>query len=67
MVTKPPLTPHARDPVADAPVGWLVAWGAALGLLAALLLMADAPLFMAAGAVCGLLAGLAIDIRRTES
>jgi len=55
------------DPVADTPVGWRIAIGAGLGLLAALLLPADGPLFMSAGAVIGLLAGLAIDLRRIES
>lgn len=67
MLTGPPATHEPLDPIADTPVGWLVAIGAGLGLLAALLLTAEAPLFMSAGAVIGLLAGLAIDIRRTES
>ena len=66
MVTRPPATPAARDPVADAPVGPLVAIGAALGLLAATLLAAEAPLLMSAGAAIGLMAGLAIDVRRTD-
>jgi hypothetical protein len=57
--------PEAGDPVADAPVGSLVAIGAALGLLASMLLAAEAPLLMSAGAAIGLVAGLAIDVRRT--
>jgi len=67
MLTGPTTTHGPTDPVADAPVGWLVAIGAGLGLLAALLLTADGPLLMSAGAVIGLLTALAIDIRRTES
>jgi len=71
MLTGSTTTHGPTDPVADAdadaPVGWLVAIGAGLGLLAALLLMADWPLLMSAGAVIGLLTALAIDIRRTES
>jgi hypothetical protein len=58
--------PEARDPVADAPVGSLAAIGAALGLLAAMLLAAETPLLMSAGAAIGLMAGLAIDVRRTN-
>jgi len=67
MVTRPTAAHEPVDPVADTPVGWLVAIGAGLGLLAALLLTADGPLFMSAGAVIGLLTGLTIDMRRTES
>ena len=67
MATRPPATSGVGDPVGDAPVGWLVAIGAGLGLIAAVLLMADAPLFMAAGAVIGLVACLAVDTWRIES
>lgn len=67
MVTRPTATHGPVDPVDDAPVGWLVAIGAGLGLIAGMLLAANGPLFMSAGAVIGLLTGLAIDIRRTAS
>ncbi|HEX5015273.1 MAG TPA: hypothetical protein VFV72_14065 [Candidatus Limnocylindrales bacterium] len=58
---------EGRDARTGAPVGPLVAVGAALGLLAALLLAADIPLAMTGGAVVGLLIGLAIDTWRIES
>ena len=67
MATPPSVTRDERDVTGGAPVGWLLGLGAAFGLLFALLITADVPLFMAAGAVVGLLVGLAIDTWRIQS
>ena len=67
MATPPAVTRDEREITSGAPVGGLVGIGAAVGLLFALLITADVPLFMAAGAVVGLLVGLAIDTWRIQS
>ena len=67
MATRLPTTRDERRATSEAPVGGLVGIGAAFGLLFALLITADVPLFMAAGAVVGLLVGLAIDTWRIQS
>ena len=67
MATPPAVTRDERRTTSEAPVGWLVGLGAAFGLLFALLLTADLPLCMAAGAVAGLFVGLIIDTWSRES
>ena len=67
MATPPSVTRDEREVISGAPVGWLVGLGAAFGLLFALLLTADLPLCMAAGAVAGLFVGLIIDTWSRES